>query len=293
VATRSPRLYAERVVEEFGIEIGVLHAGSGNKAASVRACALDLGAEPSEIVLVGDDESDIRAARELNATSLGAVWGRSAWDDRMQPDLSVVDPSLLLEHADWWRLTYLAEQHDLEVKPVIHAGSWITYGGLQTYALGRYFVARNQRHNEFLTQAILRGKAATDPEPAIARAVSMLGAHIRDHAAVDVVTSVPGAHGRADRFAKYREVTAEAFDAANEMALMEVRAVGPLKGMSHEARAAANQGRFSADASVEGLHVLVLDDVITSGSTLKACAEALKDAGASEVSCVSFAGTQD
>ena len=293
VATRSPRPYAERVLAEFGVEIDVLHAGSRNKAASIRECARDLGANPAEIVVIGDDESDIRAARELNATSLGAVWGRETWDDRMQPDISVVEPSLLLEHANWSSLTYLAEQHDLELEPVIHAGSWITYGGLQTYALGRYFISRNPRHDEFLTQAILQGKAATDPEPAIARALSLLGGHIRDHAAIDVVTSVPGSSRRADRFAEYREIAADAFAAADEMVIVEERTVGSLKGIGHEARAALNEGRFTADSRVEGLHVLVLDDVITSGSTLKACAEALRDAGAAEVSCVSFAGTQD
>lgn len=42
-------------------------------------------------------------------------------------------------------------------------------------------------------------------------------------------------------------------------------------------------GSFGASSEVEGLSVIVVDDVATTGSTLSACAAALKDAGAEDV----------
>ena len=51
-----------------------------------------------------------------------------------------------------------------------------------------------------------------------------------------------------------------------------------------EARRANVQGAFSADpARVRGCHVLVVDDIATSGATLDACAKALLAAGAASV----------
>ena len=41
--------------------------------------------------------------------------------------------------------------------------------------------------------------------------------------------------------------------------------------------------------AIRGSHVLLIDDVMTTGSTLKACTEALLEAGAKEVNCLVFA----
>ena len=50
-----------------------------------------------------------------------------------------------------------------------------------------------------------------------------------------------------------------------------------------EQRRANVAGSFEASDEVEGLSVLLVDDVATTGSTLIACADALKDAGAASV----------
>ena len=45
----------------------------------------------------------------------------------------------------------------------------------------------------------------------------------------------------------------------------------------------------SMSQAIRGSRVLLIDDVMTTGSTLKACTEALLEAGAKEVNCLVFA----
>ena len=49
------------------------------------------------------------------------------------------------------------------------------------------------------------------------------------------------------------------------------------------------QGAFRCTSKLYGQHVLLVDDVITTGSTLNSCAGVLKDAGATEVDIVGLA----
>lgn len=60
--------------------------------------------------------------------------------------------------------------------------------------------------------------------------------------------------------------------------------------LSHEQRSANMEKAFEAKGSLEGMRILLLDDVITTGSTLCACAEALHTAGALDVQAISIAG---
>ncbi len=57
-------------------------------------------------------------------------------------------------------------------------------------------------------------------------------------------------------------------------------------GLKREARRKNMRGAFKCDHKVAGLHVGIVDDVMTTGSTLDALAAALKHAGAKEVSCL-------
>ncbi|GAB4517942.1 MAG: ComF family protein [Amphiplicatus sp.] len=75
--------------------------------------------------------------------------------------------------------------------------------------------------------------------------------------------------------------------------LRRVRATPPQKNLSAEGRRRNVQGAFAAPeahrAALAGAHVLVIDDVLTTGATLSACARALKRAGAARVDALALA----
>ncbi len=74
-------------------------------------------------------------------------------------------------------------------------------------------------------------------------------------------------------------------------AARRVRATAPLvKTMHREERAEIMRGAFAAEPGrVRGRRVLLVDDVVTTGATLDACAQALRAAGSVEVRCVTWA----
>ena len=74
-------------------------------------------------------------------------------------------------------------------------------------------------------------------------------------------------------------------------ALARIHATPPLKGMNLKQRRRAVAGAFRATpgAELRGRTVVLVDDVLTTGSTANACARALKRAGASRVELLSWA----
>jgi len=88
-----------------------------------------------------------------------------------------------------------------------------------------------------------------------------------------------------------RELSRRLNIAADVFALRRTRRTPPLKGMSPLQRRKTVAGAFRVrdKRAVAGKTVILVDDVLTTGSTADACARSLKRAGASRVELVSWA----
>ena len=71
--------------------------------------------------------------------------------------------------------------------------------------------------------------------------------------------------------------------------LVRLRDTPPQTGLSAAARRRNVAGAFRASRSFAGLEVVLIDDVLTTGATARACAKALRQAGARRVGLLTAA----
>jgi ComF family protein len=88
-----------------------------------------------------------------------------------------------------------------------------------------------------------------------------------------------------------RELSRRLGIASDPLALRRIRRTPPLKGMSplQRRRTVAGAFRVRDKAAIAGKTVVLVDDVLTTGSTAEACARTLKRAGAERIELVSWA----
>jgi len=117
-------------------------------------------------------------------------------------------------------------------------------------------------------------------------------ARLDDRIPIDVVVSVPAHHGRTDRFGAYRAAVSE-YTGADEAAVIVKREVPErYKSVTKAARRALREGRFAIPDDLSGLNVLIIDDVVNTGSTIGALADAAHTEGAARVLQLAFAANQ-
>lgn len=87
-----------------------------------------------------------------------------------------------------------------------------------------------------------------------------------------------------------RELSRRTGIGQSPFALRRVKRTPSLRGLSAAQRRRTIAGAFTADRSmVEGKTIILIDDVLTTGSTADGCARALKKAGAVRVELISWA----
>ena len=80
-----------------------------------------------------------------------------------------------------------------------------------------------------------------------------------------------------------REVAVRSGLELREDLLLRTRDMPPHVGLKREQRILNVEGSFACTGDVQGLRIFLVDDVVTTGSTMSACAKALKTGGASSV----------
>ena len=107
---------------------------------------------------------------------------------------------------------------------------------------------------------------------------------------VDLVVAVPS-HPRRLRSRGFNQAALIARElakrtglrVADDLLVRTKNASSQLSMASHESRWLNVERNFACTGTIEGLRLLVVDDLVTTGATMSACASALKDAGAAEV----------
>jgi ComF family protein len=111
-------------------------------------------------------------------------------------------------------------------------------------------------------------------------------------AAADAVVPVP-IHWRRNCYRGFNQshLLCAALDPAmvRPTLLTRKRWTRPQVGLSREERRINLEGAFAASPQVRGLRLLLVDDVTTSGGTIRECAKTLKQAGAAWVGAAAFA----
>ena len=310
VVTSSPRKYAEEVISKFGIKTDVLIAYQDTAAHKpdpepLEAAMQQLGIPPAECLYVGDDPMDAEAAYHANVISVGALWRfPSARDPRQKaffraaPDIPLRNPGMLLLPENMANCRYAGEAVIAGLPFHPHDGCrlhWRETDGVVVECLGRYFNTEDVRNaSSPWTGRILYLKNHPEASDVFTQAVAefLKSSPYKP----DLIVPIPPKPGSQNRFLTILATLPTLLPGSYRVVadgLICDRAIDNYKGLSHVARAAAISGSISSKYDWSGQRILLLDDVVTSGSTTRECTKVLREDGAAEVRVLAFGFSQD
>ena len=310
VVTSSPRDYAQAVLDRLGIRPDVLVAYHDTEAHKpdpepLQLAMQQLGVAPSDCIYVGDDPIDAEAAYHAGVVSIGALWRYALPSDprlksffMASPDIPIRHPGMLLMPGRLADCRFVGEAviSGLTFHP--HDGCrhyWREPGGETVECLGRYFVAADVRSaSARWTNQVLHLKEHPEAGDVFARAIAEFLKYSKYKP--DAVVQIPPKPGLPSRFSRILEILPSLLSEGCVVVTDGLncdRAVDGYKTMEHLAREAAIRGTISTRYNWTGRRILLLDDVVTSGSTTRECARILRASGAADVRVLGLSLTQD
>lgn len=154
---------------------------------------------------------------------------------------------------------------------------------------GRYFAPKHVKHQTHqLSHRILRSKNVETQDELFSNIYADIIGYVNEHVEkVDVITRVPPRPDKRDRFSVIVGRICEAGKYANHCASLRcITDYPPQKGLGKAARIENVAGKYQASIKIKGAHVVVIDDILTTGATSNECIKMLYLAGARRVTLV-------
>jgi len=160
---------------------------------------------------------------------------------------------------------------------------------------GRYYARSTSKSNiHQLSQRIIKNKDATTQYKLFTNIFEgIIEVAERELGRIDSITRVPPKPGKGDRFATIVENLCNKSRYRNDLNAIECISDYPTqKNLGYAERMQNVKGKFKAHGNHRGEHIVMIDDIITTGATSLECARMLYEKGASKVTIVTLAANQ-
>jgi predicted amidophosphoribosyltransferase len=271
----------------------------------IREAMKKLGLQPYEVAFVSADPQEMEIILQ---EPIGSVLVNSSIEIGYEfighlPDFIVGNIAEIIDICNGKRKGFFAEVNSTLIRnrPLSTTGQ-VLFSSLNSssyqfklISMGRYYGPNHHRHNlHQFSLRLLKSKNDDSQLPTLSGLFSPIVDYINEKMAkVDGITRVPPRPNQRDRLNSIVEVTCAKDKYTNHShSLICVEPYPSQKGLNSEARMLNVQNKFRALNDIYGKHIVLLDDIITTGSTTSECALTLIRAGAKEVTIVVFGVNQ-
>lgn len=296
---------------------------------SIQKALLELKADSQQTFYIGDDpDDDVLAGMQAGVKTIFVIWGKKWPKPEWAPDIIISESETLLDlNPSQTKSRYILESilEGKNIGSVDNTNFLIitqtleklrhspTFYGLSedlplsderscenTYilALGRYYSNKDPRKlNSRLSEEILRLKEGHGSTALFASSLANTISFIKQKNKINpiTVTCVPPNHNKSNRFEPILNELKNLVDSdiiIEPNGLKTIKEIPDYKKYNHQDREQAIKGKYESTRDWKGL-VLLIDDVYTSGSTIRECVSVIKNNGASQVIGIVFGVTQD